>query len=373
MRHLSRPVRLTTASAAACLLLLAAGCAAVPADAVPDSSADQGGCRDLTPGRPAGATRHLHGERRLMGTSFQIRVIASDAGRGCQAIDEAFGEVARQEALFSEYRDSSEISAVNRAAGGTPVEVDAEVFGLLRRSAWISRLTSGAFDVTFAGCGRLWSVREQRIPDDDALAACLEHVGYARLRFDERQSSVGLPDPEMRIGLGGIAKGSGVDRAADVLVARGFSSFVVDGGGDMRVEGRDVEGPWTIHIAHPRRPDEVFDTIQLNHGSIVTSGDYLRYFERDGVRYHHILDPSTGRPARRSVSVTVIAPTATDADGLATGLFVLGPERGLEVVASLPGVSALYFAPDLSVHASPGFPRGLRAASHNPAFVPETP
>jgi thiamine biosynthesis lipoprotein len=373
MRRLSRPVRLTIASAAACLLLLAVGCAAMPSDAVPAGAADQGGCQDLTPGRPAGATRHLHAERRLMGTSFQIRVVTTSADRGCQAIDAAFDEVARQEALFSEYRDSSEISAVNRAAGGTPVEVDAEVFGLLQRSAWISRVTRGAFDVTFAGCGRLWSVREQRIPDDESLADCMEHVGYARLQLDDRRASVLLPDAGMRIGLGGIAKGYGVDRAANVLVARGIQSFVVDGGGDMRVEGRDVEGPWIVQIAHPRRPDEVFDTIQLSHGSIVTSGDYLRYFERDGVRYHHILDPSTGRPARRSVSVTVIAPTATDADGLATGLFVLGPERGLAVVASLPGVSALYFAPDLSVHASPGFPRGLGAASHNPASAPETP
>jgi FAD:protein FMN transferase len=373
MRHVSRPARFATACAAACLLPLAAGCAAVPADAVRGTSARSGGCRDLTPDRPPGATRHLHDERTLMGTSFQIRVVTRDADRGCEAIDAAFSEVARQEALFSEYRESSEVSAINRNAGRMPVEVDPEVFGLLQRSAAISRVTGGAFDVTFAGCGRLWSVREQRIPDDESLAACMEHVGYARVQLDDRRAAVLLPDAGMRIGLGGIAKGYGVDRAADVLAARGMSSFVVDGGGDMRIEGRDVEGPWTVHIAHPRRTDEVFDTIQLSHGSIVTSGDYLRYFERDGVRYHHILDPATGRPARRSVSVTVIAPTATEADGLATGLFVLGPERGLAVAAALPGVSVLYFAPDLSVHASPGFPRGLRAASQGPAPSPETP
>ncbi|MCX6551009.1 MAG: FAD:protein FMN transferase [Acidobacteria bacterium] len=300
-----------------------------------------------------------------MGTAFQIRVITSDVFRGGAAIGAAFDEVARQEALFSEYQASSEISAINRAAGQSPVEVDPEVFGLLQRASWVSAVTQGSFDITFASCGGLWSVRNERIPDDESIAACLEHVGYRNIRLDGRRSSVFLPTAGMRIGLGGIAKGYGVDRAADVLVERGITSFVVDGGGDMRVEGTDVEGPWTVHIAHPRHPGQIFETIRLSHGSIVTSGDYLRYFERDGVRYHHIIDPTTGRPARRSVSVTVIAPTATEADGLATGLFVLGPDRGMAALASLPGVEALYFAPDLTVHATRGFPRGTQTGRTN--------
>ena len=296
-----------------------------------------------------------------MGTAFEIRVVTSDVARGCSAIGAAFDEVAREEALFSEYRASSEISAINQAAGQSPVEVDPEVFTLLHRSRWASQITHGAFDITFASCGGLWSVREQRIPDDEAIAACLERVGFDRVRLDERQSSVFLPEAGMRIGLGGIAKGYGVDRAAGVLQERGLTSFVVDGGGDLRVEGEDIDGPWTVNIAHPRNPDQIFETIRLTHGAIVTSGDYLRYFERDGVRYHHILDPATGHPARRSVAVTVIAPTATDADALATGLFVLGPERGLQLLSTLRGVEALYFDPDLRVHASQGFPRGSRS------------
>ena len=298
-----------------------------------------------------------------MGTAFEIRVVTSDVARGCSAIDAAFDEVAREEALFSEYRASSEISAINQAAGQSPVEVDPEVFTLLHRSRWASQITHGAFDITFASCGGLWSVREQRIPDDESIAACLERVGFDRVRLDERQSSVFLPEAGMRIGLGGIAKGYGVDRAAGVLQERGLTSFVVDGGGDLRVEGEDIDGPWTVNIAHPRNPDQIFETIRLTHGAIVTSGDYLRYFERDGVRYHHILDPTTGHPARRSVSVTVIAPTATDADALATGLFVLGPERGLQLLSTLRGVEALYFDPDLRVHASQGFPRASRSVS----------
>ena len=365
MRHASEPLRLAFALLAAGLCIQAAGCAPV-SDAAPAPA--PGACRDLTPARPAGTAHHLRGDRQLMGTSFQVRVVTPDVAGGCAAIEDAFAEVAREEALFSEYQPASEISAINQAAGSAPVDVDAEVFGLLQRSLWASRVTSGAFDMTFAGCGGLWSVREKRVPDEESLARCLPRVGFQKVRLDERRSSVFLPDAGMRIGLGGIAKGYGVDRAVEVLRARGFTNVVVDGGGDLRVEGADVDGPWTINIAHPRRADRVFETIHVARGAVVTSGDYLRYFERDGVRYHHIIDPATGRPAARSVAVTVIAPTATDADALATGLFVLGPERGLATLASLPGVEALYFAPDLSVHASPGFPRGTRPAraDHSP-------
>jgi len=304
---------------------------------------------------------HLRAERRLMGTVFQARVVAADVAAACAAIDAAFDEVARQEARFSEYRDSSDVSAINRAAGVGPVAVDGETFSLLRRAVWASATTHGAFDPTFAACGRLWSIREQRVPDATELAACLEHVGYQRLVLDASRSTAWLPDASMRIGLGGIAKGYGVDRAAETLRARGLTRFVVDGGGDLRVEGTDIDGPWRVQIAHPREPGRVVETVDLDRGAIVTSGGYQRYFERDGVRYHHILDPATGQPAARAVAVTVIAPNATDADALATGLFVLGPERGLAALAALPGVEALFFDHDLRIWASPGFPRATEA------------
>lgn len=360
MRHTPAAVRL-----ACTLLAVALSCSgacvrgsstAAPAAALP------AGCQDLTPDRPAGSAHHLHGARPLMGTSFQVRVVTPDLAGGCAAIEAAFAEVAREEALFSEYRDTSDVSAINRAAGSSPVRVDAEVFGVLQRALWASRVTGGAFDMTFAGCGGLWSVRQRRVPDDESLAACMPRVGFQKVRLDERESSAFLPEGGMRIGLGGIAKGYGVDRAVELILSRGFRNVVVDGGGDLRVEGADVDGPWTVNIAHPRRLGETFETVRIGGGAVVTSGDYLRYFERDGVRYHHIIDPATGRPASRTVAVTVIAPTATDADALATGLFVLGPERGLAVLADLPGVEALFFEPDLTVRASPGFPRGSRTS-----------
>lgn len=315
-------------------------------------------CRGITDERSSEDLHHLRGERRLMGTSFEIRVVTDDPVRGCVGIDAAFAEVAREEALFSEYQDTSDISAINHAAGGAAVEVDPEVFSLITRAMWASQVTGGAFDITYAACGHLWSIRERRVPDAASVDACLDQVGYRLVNLDSRRSTVLLPKPGMRIGLGGIAKGYGVDRAVAVLNAHGLTRVAVNGGGDLRVEGTDLDGPWTVQIAHPRRLGEIFDVVPIGQGAIVTSGDYMRFFEQDGVRYHHIVDPATGWPARRSVAVTVVAPTATDADALATGLFVLGPERGLAVAASLPGVEALFFGPDLRVHATPGFPRG---------------
>lgn len=340
-------------------LAVLAGCLAAWSACAPPPSGPRTGtipCEDVSHGQAVGQPHHLRATAALMGTSFQIRAVTADVGRGCEAINAAFREVSRQEARFSEYRPDSDISAVNRAAGVTPVDVDPEVFTLLQRSLWVSHATGGAFDITFAACGPLWSVREQRIPDDAVLAACLEHVGYRKLRLDAWRSTVWLPDPGMRVGLGGIAKGYGVDRAAEVLQSFGITRFAVDGGGDLRVEGTDIDGAWQVQIAHPRNPGGIIGTMRLSRGAVVTSGDYVRFFERDGVRYHHILDPATGQPARRTVAVTVIAPNATDADAFATGLFVLGPAAGLAVVARLPGVEALFFDSHLNVSASRGFP-----------------
>jgi len=302
---------------------------------------------------PAGPV-HVDDERLLMGTRFAIQVVDPDPRAARDAIEAAFEEVARVEALLSEWRETSEISAVNRAAAGAAVGVGPELMTVVRRSLEISRLTGGAFDITFAACAGLWSFRDRRVPDDAQVAACLEQVGYEKVEVDAENSTLRLALPGMRIGIAGIGKGFGIDRAAEVLEQHGIRSYVVDGGGDIRLLGDNRGRPWRVGIRHPRRP-ELYASVLASGGAIVTSGDYIQFFERDGRRYHHILDPATGRPATGSVAVTVIAPTAMDADALATGLFVMGPERGLALVESLPRVEALFFAPDLAVHRSSGF------------------
>lgn len=312
------------------------------------SLAVQGCSRD--PGSPV----HVRDERLLMGTRFAIQVVHADRETARAAIEAAFAEVDRVEALLSEWRETSEISAVNRAAGGPALAVGDELMQVVQRSIEISGLTGGAFDITFATCAGLWSFRERRVPKDGEVEACLQKVGYERVELDSGASTLRLPEAGMRIGIAGIGKGFGVDRAAQVLEQRGIRAYVVDGGGDIRLLGDNRGRPWKVGIRHPRRPD-LYASVTASAGAVVTSGDYMQYFERDGHRYHHILDPATGRPATRSIAVTVTAPTATDADALATGLFVMGPRRGLELVDELEGVEALFFGPDLSVHRSSGF------------------
>jgi thiamine biosynthesis lipoprotein len=298
---------------------------------------------------------HLTLERQLMGTLFRIDVIVEDEAEGRSSIEAAFGEVERVEGLLSNWDEKSHISELNRAAGIQPVVVGHELMAVLQRAHDVARLTRGAFDITFASCGGLWSIREQRIPSDEELSACLAHVDYRKVALDHHQSAVFISDPDTRLGIAGLAKGYRVDRAADVLDRHGITDYVVNGGGDMRVSTGSSETRWPIKVAHPRR-DTPLGTVEIVSGAIATSGDYEWFFEQGGVRYHHILDPSTGHPARRSTSATVIAPSAVDADALATGLFVMGPEKGLELAERLPGVEALLITPDLSVHTTSGFP-----------------
>jgi thiamine biosynthesis lipoprotein len=330
--------------------------ALVVACEVPRGSPEVGTKSASREAAPAAEKRHLHRQRLLMGTLFQIQLVTGDESAGNAAIDAAFAEVARVEELISEWRDTSGISAVNRAAGLHPVEVGADMLAVAERALAMSGLTAGAFDMTFASCGQLWAFEEARIPSEAEIGNCLSRVDYRKVRLDAQRSTLLLIEPGMRIGIGGIGKGYGVDRAAAVLEELGIRDYLVDGGRDLRVRGRSPDGPWKVGIAHPRAPDRLVGALSLEGGAIVTSGDYEQYFDRAGVRYHHILNPATGRPARRSVAVTVIAPNAMDADALATGLFVMGPEAGLELVETLPGVEALFFGPDLTVRTSSGFP-----------------
>jgi thiamine biosynthesis lipoprotein len=301
--------------------------------------------------------RTMRAQRMLMGTMFDIQFVGDDEIEGAAALRAAFDEVARVERLLSEWIETSDISAVNREAGRRPVVVGPDLLSVVERSLWASELTGGAFDITFAACGHLWDFKELRIPGEEEIAACLPRVGFRRLRLDVARSSLFLPGADMRIGISGIAKGYGVDRAAEELEARGIENYIVDGGGDIRLRGSNIGRPWKVGIADPRRRGKLYSALTLDRGAIVTSGDYESFFEREGVRYHHILEPATGRPARRSVAVTVIAPSAMDADALATGLFVIGPQRGLELVEGLPGTEALFFGPGLEISRSSGFPR----------------
>lgn len=294
-------------------------------------------------------------ERQLMATLFRIDVIVDDETAGREAIEEALAEIQSAEGILSNWDDDSQISELNRSAGVQPVVVSQELMAVLQRAYEVAELTDGAFDISFASCSGLWSIRDRRIPSDEELASCLAHVDYRKVALDPTQPAVYITDPGTRLGIAGLAKGYRVDRAARILEDRGITDYVVDGGGDMRVSTGSTGTSWPIRVAHPRR-ETPLGTVVVASGAIATSGDYEWFFEHSGVRYHHILDPATGHPARRSTSATVIAPSAVEADALATGLFVMGPREGLALAERLPGVEAMLIAADLSVHTTSGFP-----------------
>lgn len=282
--------------------------------------------------------------RKKMGSRFEITAVHPDARHARRAIDHAYAEIDRIEAMISSWQPTSFTSRVNREAGGDPVKVPQELFNLVRRSLKLSELTQGAFDVTFAGVGQLWDFKSEdpSLPDPEVVRQALEHVGYRKIVLDGQERTVRLDDPEARISFGAIGKGYAANRAVFVLRDHGIEHGVVSAGGDLVAFGhRETGEPWDIGIAHPRYPDQVFARLPLSEQAVVTSGDYESYVVVAGKRYAHILDPRTGYPVDHLRSVTVVCPDAELADGLATAIFVLGTEAGLRLVNALRGVEAL--------------------------------
>lgn len=291
--------------------------------------------------------------RALMGSPWNITVANAPRPVVDKACEAAFAEVARLEHLMSEWRPGSELSGVNAAAGTGPGKVSKETLHVVRRALELARKSEGAFDPTWAAFMGLWSFKSPKpaLPTQAAIEERRARVGWQRVKLDADQRTVHLTDVGMKLGLGGIAKGYAIDRAAAVLKEHGLTRFIVDGGGDLYVSGEKApDQPWRLGVQHPRR-QALLATVSVRDAALVTSGDYQRFFFKDGKRYHHILDLRTGQPASGSVAVTVTAPEAITADALATALFVLGPEKGLELAKSLPGVSAAILAPDGRVHA----------------------
>ncbi len=337
---------------------------------------------------PASADPRIYSETRTyMGTLFRVVIalrgdpktkagrqsLAESRRRAVDAARGAFAEVVRLEALFSSYQESSAIGRINAAATRKPtrwVKVDQEVFNLILRSKKLSHRMKGAFDITFGPLARLYRPpargKAARVPTAAKLRAALRLVGSKNILLDYDRVAVRLARPSMRIGLGAIAKGYAVDAAAAVLKSMGHTAFIVDGGGDLYVMGRHPDRRWRVGIKDPYKPSTYFATLPVQGMAVVTSGNYERYFMHEGVRYHHILDPRTGRPADKLASVTVTAPKATLADALATGIFVLGPVDGIEVAKSFPGVQVLAVTTAGKVIMTPGIAKVVKYRAPTP-------
>lgn len=267
-----------------------------------------------------------------MDTLVTITVEGNSSERAEAAIDAAFDEIQRLEDLLSFWTEDSEIAAIYRNAGAKPVKVSPETLDIMDKAIYIAEKTEGAFDPTVGPVMRLWDFREKKMPTQKEISEKIRLVDYRQLEVDRNNSTAFLKVKGMSFDTGGIAKGYAVDRAVDILKKEGVKAGLVAIAGDIRGFGPRT---WRIGIRNPRpegKDDEIIAVVELKDKAISTSGDYERYFEKDGVRYHHILNPKNGLPARGTWSVTVVAEEAVQTDGFATGIFVLGPERGLSLL-----------------------------------------
>ena len=319
----------------------------------------QGAGPGVTPTDPSAFVSRT---KEIMATPISVEAPPDRIDQAAAIVFGIFGEV---DAEMSEWKDTSPLSAVNKAAGVEPVPVPDELRAVIVRAVEIGELTDGAFDCTWAAMWGVWDFKaaEPRVPTDEEIAARVALIDFRRVRIDDEAGTVFLPEPGMLIGLGGIAKGYALDRAATALRGAGIGSFLLSAGGQIVVgDPKPTEPhagipqrPWRIGIRDPRGAgDEYFATVELTNAGVSTTGDYERYFMKDGARYHHVLDPRTGRPSRGVRAVSVVAADATLADALSTALMILGVERGMELVESLDGVEAVFVDDEAEVHTSSG-------------------
>jgi thiamine biosynthesis lipoprotein len=347
------------------LLFAAVGLAACSGEA-PEPTAAQ---REPAPARPrrearpepppSGEVELVRGQRALMGTVYQITVAGMPEAEARPLIERALDEIARLEDVLSEWREGSEISAINRAAGGLePVRVGPDTLRVVQAGLEVSRWSGGAFDISWAALRGLYTFQpgERRVPPLADVQARLPLVRWQDIELDATSSTVRLRRAGMAIGTGGIGKGYALDRAGAVLRAGGAESYMLFGGGQVQVHGLRGGRPWRVGIQHPRDPQTYIGFLEASSGSISTSGDYEHAFvDEQGRHWHHIIDTSTGLPANRTMQVTMLAPEGMYADALSTAAFVLGPERALAMLAEVPGhPEAVIIDANLRMWTTPG-------------------
>ena len=293
----------------------------------------------------------------MMGTIIQMTAVGVPEEKAGPALDAALDEMQRLERLLSEWIPDSDVSKVNTAAGDKPVQVGPELLDNVRVALEVARWSDGAFDISWAALRGLYLFQpgSERVPDDTELKERLKLVGWKNIVLDEKKQTVFLRKRGMVLGLGGIAKGYALEKAASILRERGIENYMVFGGGQVLVQGMKGDRGWRVGVQHPRLND-YFAFVESRGGSIATSGDYEHAFVRDGVRWHHIIDLKTGRPAKETSSVTVISPSPFYADAIDTALFIMGPKKALAKLATAPGpkAEALIVGSDLKVYTSPG-------------------
>lgn len=292
---------------------------------------------------------------KLMGSRFDIMVVASDSVEANSYIDIAVEEISRIEKLISSWDKNSQTSQININAGIKPVKVDLELLELIERAIGISKLTDGAFDISYASMDQLWKFDGSMVgmPSEAEIKSSVDKVGYQNIIIDKVSQTVFLKLPGMKIGFGGIGKGYAADKAKSLLRKKGVIAGIINASGDMNTWGRQPNGKyWNVAITNPLDKKKSFALLPIKQGAVVTSGNYEKYVNLGGKRYSHIIDPRTGYPSSGILSVTVFAPKAELADALATSVFVMGKDVGLNRINQIPGVECVVVDDAGTLHSS---------------------
>ena len=314
--------------------------------------------------RPAAPIR---ADRLLLGTLVTVKLYGDEAVIRPH-LEAAYAEFARVDSSMSHYREDSALRRLEQQARLAPTRGPAGLIAVLTRSQHFAALTDGAFDCTVGALTSLWNFPDAVVPPAPAqIDSVLALVGYEGLKVESQSFRINRPG--LQLDLGAAAKGYAVDQAVTAMQELGVEAGVVEAGGDIRYWGEKPDGqPWLFGVQHPRTPEQYLAVEDLGLAAIATSGDYEQYFDWEGERYHHLLDPKTGHPARACISATVWAATALDADILSTAVFVLGPDQGLALVEGLPDVEGfIFFARDgqLMHRASTGMRDRFRFCNSN--------
>lgn len=290
-----------------------------------------------------------------MGSRFDISVVAENQDTGEEYIDLALSEISRIEKLISSWDANSQTSLINKNSGIKPVKVDKELFDLIERTLKISELTNGAFDISYASMDKIWKFDGSMIemPSADAIKNSVEKVGYKNILLDKINKTVYLKLVGMKIGFGAIGKGYAADKAKALLQQKGVTAGIINASGDLNAWGKQPDGKdWMVAIVNPLNKNKVFSWLPVHNSAVVTSGNYEKYVEFNGVLYSHIIDPRTGYPSSGILSASIFTANAELADALATSVFVMGVEVGLDFINQLKGVECIIVDKDNKLHIS---------------------
>jgi thiamine biosynthesis lipoprotein len=293
----------------------------------------------------------------LMGSRWQFTLVASDTVSAEENMKTVIAEVARIEELISDWKPTSQVSKVNDSAGISAVKVDPEVFDLTARAINLSKITNGAFDISFAAMDRIWKFDGSMsvMPSPELIWKSVEKVGYKNIILDSVNSTIFLKLKGMKIGFGALGEGYAADKCRKLMLSKGIKAGIVNGSGDMSTWGKQPDGSaWNIGITNPMQNNSLMATIPLQEGSVVTSGSYEKFVSFNGKRYSHIINPTTGYPATGLTSVTIFGPSTETANGFSTSMMVLGKESAISFIKKFPDYRYILITDDGQIISSPG-------------------